>query len=212
MNGNRRILVIDDEKGLRDMLKYELESRGYAIDAAANGDDGLELIRRKEFDVVIADIKMPGMNGLQLLEKIKKINPDMDVVMITGFGTMDTVIECIRKGASDYINKPFTMNELNIVLDRISKQRNLKETVALYEMGKQLFSTTDLTEVLKIIMTSVQKILRADDASLFLKDGRKLCLAVSEPREPREPRRKEAGDSPDTDWNMDIQALSRNKC
>ena len=180
MDKNYKILVIDDEEEIRKLLSFELGQQGYKVVTAANAGKGLERINQETFDLVISDIKMPGMDGVALLGKIKKINPDIEVIMATGYGTMDSVIESMRKGASDYINKPFNLEEVTIAVEKAINNKQLKETVSLYEIGKALFSTINLADLLKLIIDASIKILRADDVSLMLFDGeKKLHIAVS---------------------------------
>src|SRR3989339_1549106 len=180
MKTKAKILVIDDEQGIREMLSYALSQQGYEIIAAMNGKEGIKKVTEKKFDVVISDIKMPGMDGVTVLGEIKKINPEIEVIMATGYGTMETVIESLRKGAFDYVNKPFNIDEVVIVIEKALEKSQFKETIVLYELSKAVFSTIKLEELLKVIIDSTMKVLIADDASLMLfDDNGKLFIAVS---------------------------------
>lgn len=100
-----RILIIDDEKSIRSSLKEILEYEKFETDDATNGTEGLELIKSKKYDVILCDIKMPVMDGIEVLENIMKMT-DTPVVMISGHGNIETAVEAIKKGAFDYIAKP----------------------------------------------------------------------------------------------------------
>lgn len=175
-----KILSIDDEQGIRDMLSFTLRQHGYTIDTAQSGEEGLEKVRKESFDIVITDIKMPGMDGITVLGEIKKINPEVEVIIATGYGTMETAIEGLRKGAFDYIGKPFNIDEVTATVKRALEKRRFKETVALYEISKNLFSTIELNDLLKIIIDLTSKVLKADDVSIMLFDDKgKLYIANS---------------------------------
>jgi len=136
------ILVIDDERSIRNTLKEVLEYESHQIELAEDGIVGLDMIRENHYDIVLCDIKMPKMDGLEVLEKIFQITGDVQVIMISGHGTVDAAVEAIKKGAYDFIEKPLDLNRLLITirnaLDKtslISETRTLKKKVARkYEM------------------------------------------------------------------------------
>ncbi len=110
------ILIIDDEKAIRKTLSEILSYEGYKIEEAADGEEGLKKLREKEFDVVLCDIKMPKVDGIEFLEKSKDINGDVPIIMISGHGTIETAVEAVKKGAYDYISKPPDLNRLLITI------------------------------------------------------------------------------------------------
>lgn len=118
------ILIIDDEEAIRATLKDILEYEKYGVDTAADGEQALELAQHNTYDVVLCDIKMPGMDGLEVLEKIQVLS-DAPVVMISGHGTIDTAVEAIKKGAYDYISKPLDLNRLLVTLRNALDKGNL---------------------------------------------------------------------------------------
>ena len=127
-----RVLVIDDERSIRNTLKDILEFEKYSVELAEDGFKGLELLQSKEFDVVLCDIKMPGMDGIEVLQKIEEIKPDTPVIMISGHGNIDTAVESIKKGAFDFIEKPLDLNRLLITLrNAMDKSSLLTETKVL---------------------------------------------------------------------------------
>ncbi|MCB4792811.1 MAG: response regulator [Elusimicrobia bacterium] len=132
-----KVLIIDDEQGIRDMISYALQKEGYTVKTAQNGKEGIQKVDEQEIDIVITDIKMPGIDGIEVLEKIKEIKPEIEVIVATGYGTMETAIESLRKGAYDYINKPFNINELSLLIAKAYETKQLKsQLVSLKELDK----------------------------------------------------------------------------
>ena len=99
------ILIIDDEKAIRKTLTEILSYEGYKIEEAGDGEEGFRKFSEKNYDVVLCDIKMPKMDGIEFLEKVKEVNPDVPIIMISGHGNVDTAVEGVKKGADDYISK-----------------------------------------------------------------------------------------------------------
>ena len=132
MANNSNILIIDDEKAIRKTLSEILSYEGYKIDEAADGEEGLKKLREKEFDVVLCDIKMPKVDGIEFLEKSKDINGDTPIIMISGHGTIETAVEAVKKGAYDYISKPPDLNRLLITIrNAMDKNQLVAETKVL---------------------------------------------------------------------------------
>ncbi|UCG26624.1 MAG: sigma-54-dependent Fis family transcriptional regulator, partial [Bacteroidales bacterium] len=127
-----RILVIDDEKSIRNSLKEVLEYEKHAVDLATDGMEGLELFSNNAYDVVLCDIKMPKMDGIEVLERIFKISTEVPVIMISGHGNIDTAVEAIKKGAFDFIEKPLDLNRLLITIrNAMDKSTLITETKVL---------------------------------------------------------------------------------
>ena len=127
-----KILVIDDERSIRNTLKDILGFEGYAVEVAENGLLGLEMVRSTDFDIILCDIKMPEMDGIEVLEKIMLLKPETTVVMISGHGNIDTAVEAIKKGAFDFIVKPLDLNRLLITIRNAGDKTVLvKETKVL---------------------------------------------------------------------------------
>ncbi len=105
----KKLLVIDDEASTRDLLKMSLESDGYTVFVAEDGPKGLEIFARENPPVVLTDIKMPGMDGIEVLRKVKEQSPDTEVIVITGHGEMNLAIQALHLEASDFINKPIRL-------------------------------------------------------------------------------------------------------
>lgn len=128
---NYSILIIDDEETQRSILKGYLEKKGYKIYSASSGTEGIDLIRRNMIDIVLSDYKMPDKTGLEVLETVKEINPEISFVILTAYGTIENAVKAMRLGAFDYISKPVDLDELDLLLERIIENKNLKSEILL---------------------------------------------------------------------------------
>ena len=120
-----KILIVDDGESQRFVLKGFLVQEGYLVDEAKNGIKALQCVKDQPFDVILLDHKMPGMNGVDVLKEIKRINPEIDVVIISAYGTIEHAAEAMEAGAFYYITKPVELDKLLILLDRISSRHSL---------------------------------------------------------------------------------------
>ena len=127
------ILVIDDEKATRDSCCHVLTYDGYRVETAEDGDSGLQKIRKVKPDLVLVDLKMPGINGMDLLEKIRNIDPNIVSVVITGYATVESTVEAMKRNAYDFLCKPFTPKQLRVVV-----KRGLAQLIDEKKMGTQL--------------------------------------------------------------------------
>jgi len=123
----KSVLVVDDEKGMIEWLKIALEKEGYEVETAMSGEKALELSRSRYFHCVITDIKMAGMDGLQLLKKLKEEDPDVITIIITAYGTFESAVEALRSGASDFITKPFRIDEITFRLKNVFEKERLRQ-------------------------------------------------------------------------------------
>jgi len=122
----RKLLVIDDEQNMRHMLTSLLTNSGFQVTTAANGEEALAMVTGTQYDFILCDIKMPRMNGLQFLEAAAEYIGDSTVIMMSAYGSMETALEAMKKGAYDYISKPFKSNEVNLVLKKAEERERLK--------------------------------------------------------------------------------------
>ncbi len=126
------ILIIDDEKSMRDFLSIMLKKEGYDVVSAETGADALRALQNEIFDLVISDVKMPGMNGIDVLKAVKEASPETVVIMITAYATAETAVEAMKLGAYDYITKPFKVDEIKLIIQKALENRHLrKENILL---------------------------------------------------------------------------------
>lgn len=124
-----KILIIDDERSIRNSLKEILIDEGYDVEVAENGQQGCEMVDKEKYSVIFCDIKMPGMDGMEVLDRFAAMGVDSAVVMISGHGDIDTAVECIKKGAFDFIQKPLDLNRILITIKNATEKVSLvKET------------------------------------------------------------------------------------
>jgi len=115
---NCRLLIVDDEAVIRDGLKRILEGESFVVETCSSGFHAIEIIQQREFDLIITDLKMPGMSGMDVLKSVRTLQPDIPVILITGYASVDTAVEAMKNGASDYISKPFGPD---IILEKVQK-------------------------------------------------------------------------------------------
>jgi DNA-binding NtrC family response regulator len=125
------ILIVDDEDAQRNILKGYLEKKGYKIFSASSGTDGIKAVQSNLIDIVLSDYKMPDKTGLEVLEEVKKINPEIGFVILTAYGTIENAVKAMRLGAFDYISKPVDLDELDLTIERIIENKNLKSEIQL---------------------------------------------------------------------------------
>ncbi len=126
-----RILVVEDERSMREVLRILLEEEAYEVTVASSGPEGIEYIRRNLFDLIITDIKMPGADGFEVLREAREISPSALVIMVTAFGTTESAVEAMKKGAYDYIHKPFKIDEIRLIVKKAFEKKNLSEELSL---------------------------------------------------------------------------------
>ncbi len=157
-----RILVIDDEKSIRNTLKEILEYEKYIVDDAADGIEGLSLLKENKYDAILCDIKMPKMDGIEVLTQVRA-TADIPVIMISGHGTIDTAVEAIKKGAYDYISKPLDLNRLLITLRNALDKRNLiLETRQLRQKISGTYEMVGESEAIRKVKEMIEKVAITD--------------------------------------------------
>ncbi len=158
-----KILVIDDERSIRNTLKDILEYEKYEVDLAEDGMKALEKVKTAQFDIILCDIKMPGMDGIEVLEKLVEFMPDTPVVMISGHGNIDTAVESIKKGAFDYIEKPLDLNRLLITIRNAMDKSNLvSETKILKKRVGKNYEIVGESQALKSVVEMADRVAKTD--------------------------------------------------
>lgn len=141
------ILVIDDEEAMRDSCSLILTKDGYRAETVASGEEGLQKIQKLHPEVALVDLKMPGISGLEVLEKIKAIDPQLIPIVITGYATVESAVEAMKKGAYDFLPKPFTPGELRIIVSRALERRRLALEAETLRREKKLMEDNFITMV-----------------------------------------------------------------
>lgn len=153
------ILVIDDEKSIRKALTEILITEGYKVDEAVDGLEGYNLIKSKSYDCVLSDIKMPKLDGLELLARLQKENIDIPIIMISGHGSTDTAVEAVKNGAFDYISKPPDLNRLLITIrNALDKATLVNETITLKRQVNGLQDIIGDSESIKRIKSTIDRV------------------------------------------------------
>ncbi len=157
-----KILVVDDEESVRSMVTVLLQKEGYQVSSAQGGEEALELLGEQAFDLVLSDIRMPRMDGLQLLDRIQALYPEVTVIMMSAFGTVDLAVEAMKRGAYDYISKPFKPDEILLALRKAQERERLqRENIRLKEEVGERFSLEGIvarSPSMVKIMESVRKV------------------------------------------------------
>ena len=157
-----KILIVDDNKDMQFLLSNILREEGYEIFSAGNGNRAIEIVKRNEPDLVLLDIRLPGMDGLQILEKVRKIDKDIIVIMITAFGDVKSAVQAMKLGAHDYVTKPFDNEELSLIISKALNTRYLSKEVdslrkQLTEKG-EIEKTMGKSDVIKKVIKQVELI------------------------------------------------------
>lgn len=173
-----RVLVVDDEKYIRELLADFLAMEGYFVRTASDGRKAISELQLSAYDLVLSDLKMPNTGGLELLEYVCRAHPHTPMVIMTGFGTVETAIEAMKRGAYDYVLKPFKTYEIVQVVSRALQQRRLeaenlrlREAVSLYKVSEAISASLSLDEVVNTMSTATLLDVHADVSLIYLNDA-----------------------------------------
>src|SRR5208283_1655140 len=157
MDQSVHILVVDDERGIREGCRRVLSPEGYTVETAADGEEGLEKVRSKPFDLLLVDLMMPRMGGLDMMEQVKAYDPEIIMIVITGFATVETAVDAMKHGAYDYVPKPFTPDQLLAVVNRGLETRRLRLQAEqlMEERDRKLLEVANETSKLHTIINSL---------------------------------------------------------
>jgi two-component system nitrogen regulation response regulator NtrX len=166
------ILIIDDEKAIRKTLTEILSFEGYKIEEAADGEEGLKKFREKSYDLVLCDIKMPKLDGIEFLQKAGEFNPDIPIIMISGHGNIETAVEAVKKGAFDYISKPPDLNRLLITIrNAMDKGSLVTETKVLKRKVSRVQEMIGESAPIKKIKETIEKVAPTEARILITGDN-----------------------------------------
>jgi len=181
-----RALVAEDEAVVRRLCGRILEGLGYETVMASHGLEALKAAEGEPFEIAVVDIRMPDLDGIELLKSIKKLSPETEVIVITGYASLENAIEALKEGAADYLRKPFSADELQMVIQRCEKRRrsaedrsHLQETLAVYELSQALSSTKSLEQIMGLFLELTTRAMRSGKALLFLLEGNTGLLRVA---------------------------------
>ncbi len=167
-----KILVVDDEKDICRALEFLLKSDGYTVTTSSNGEDAIERLKKEHFDVVLTDLKMDKIDGIAVLEKTREVSSDTAVVVMTAFASVESAVETMKKGASDYIVKPFLNEEIKITLKRVLEQKRLvEENLALRQQLSQRMGPMDFvanSEGMLSVIDTLEKVIPTKSNILIL--------------------------------------------
>lgn len=165
------IIVIDDDSGMRHALTEILKKRGYCVDEAVSAEKGIEKIKSASFDLVLTDVKLPGMSGIEAIPVIKEISPRTEIIVITAHGSKDVAIEAIKCGAYDYFTKPFNLEEMEIIVRRALEKRRLQEEVRMLRQkvkcGDIMEKIIGESEPVKRVKAVIEKVAPLDTTVLI---------------------------------------------
>ncbi len=166
------ILLVDDEHRMRHVLKIMLELKGHSVDQAGNGIEALEMLKGRAYDLVISDIRMPEMDGLQLLDHIQKMEAPCPVIIITAYGTVDSAVSAMKRGAVDYITKPFEEKQILLTVEKaVGISRLMAENRRLRQELQSKTAKTDLvcaSEAMKKLLATAAKVARKPDTTILI--------------------------------------------
>ncbi|KPK98413.1 MAG: hypothetical protein AMK75_06995 [Planctomycetes bacterium SM23_65] len=142
-----RVLVVDDEPTIRQLLTDVLGDEGHHVDTVSGGEEAVIKLRDTRYDFVITDLMMPGMSGIQVLETVKQLDPETEVIVMTGYASLNTAVECMKLGAADYLNKPINIDEIRIIITRMIEKKRLQQKAKEVDFYKELSRTDGLTQL-----------------------------------------------------------------
>ncbi len=171
MKNKHKLLFVDDDETFSKVMKKELSRMGYSVVCVGSGEAAIEALKKRNFDVIILDIKMPGIGGLNTLKSIKKMDPEVEVIMLTGRATIESAVESMKMGAYDYITKPCRLNELDILLKKAYERRLLsKENVSLKRLAtsrEQNKTMISRSNKMKPVFNLINKVAATDSTVLI---------------------------------------------
>lgn len=173
-----KILIVDDDLEIRENLAEILQGANYNIGTASTAQDGINKVKNGHYDIILLDFMMPGMNGIEALSEFKRVSPKSKVIMITAFATIDNAVEAIKRGASDYISKPFKIPDLLMLVRQVLEEARFENGIKKLEMEETLSSLSNSTrrEILRMIWESKSMRLMEITRTLGIDDHTKVLF------------------------------------
>lgn len=166
------VLIVDDEKGMRHILKRLLTDEGYQVETAESGEDALGLLERIPFDAAMVDVRMPGMDGLEVLDRIRERDPDVSVVMMTAFGAIETAVSAMKRGAYEYITKPFNNDEVLHIIHNAAERKRLLDRnrylSSILDDRQQMGGLIGQSRPMRALYSLIEKVAPTDSTVLIL--------------------------------------------
>jgi CheY-like chemotaxis protein len=173
----RKLLVVDDELGLRHLMRFDFNSRGYLVDTVSSGEAALEKAQTEKFDLSLCDFRMPGINGVETLRGLKRLQPDMGVVMVTGYPSPESAEEALRAGAADYVAKPYNLDYLAYVFDQVVDTRQaIAQALSGLPPASQSAFGAEAREVLNMVHSFQVELSALQERNAGWDADRKACL------------------------------------
>lgn len=192
MNSTERLLIIDDEPALRHLLRTILEEEGYNVEEAENGNQGVELIKRQSFDLILCDIRMPELDGMAFIKKALTHNPTLTIIMMSAYGSLETALQCMKQGAYDYISKPFRPDEvlltLKKALERLKLQNENKQLRQALHRNRPTSKTIGNSRIMRDILEKVDTLAQVKSPVLICGEtgtGKELIARALHENSPR---------------------------
>ncbi|MFC2091375.1 response regulator, partial [Elusimicrobiota bacterium] len=185
VNKRSQVLIIDDEESIRNLCQRALDKIDISSESAMSAEEGLKMIETDQYDVILLDIMLPGMDGLQLLDIIKKRQKDMEVIMLTGNATVNDAVYAMKKGAYDFITKPFELVDIRKTVrkalekeDLSRRVKELQEVISINNVARAISRLMPFGDLLKTVFDGAKKTLYADEGSITIYSKEKNTLTV----------------------------------
>lgn len=165
------VLIVDDEPDIREMLRMELGARGFEVQTAPSGPLAVQAARQRALDVVLTDLRMPEMDGAALVSALRDADPSVAVIVGTGYASIASAIDCMRRGAFDYVQKPYDLDELELLVRRAAEHRHLRSAAALGDVGRALLAAREPAKVIETALCGARRLLNAEAVAFCGPEG-----------------------------------------
>lgn len=158
-----KILVVDDEANIRQLLDRQLRSMGYDVDCAEDGEDAIGKVQPGRYQLAISDLSMPKIGGIDFIRRLRHVDPDIEIILMTGYATVEAAVEAMKAGAYDFVQKPFDLAGFLALVEKSLEKRQMRTVMSVYESSRTIFEAVEIKDLLPKICACVRRLLRADD-------------------------------------------------